>query len=284
MKIIYLLLIIVLLSATTFALDETEEKKDTLWTPNGVIGLNLSQIAFSNWTQGGDNSLSFTVFTILGLDYISYPWKWTNSLKLTYGRTKTGSDEYRTNDNEIYFESVLVHRLGWKANPYASTTFRSALTKGFNYDQDPAVQIVGFFDPAYITQGLGFQYESGDIFIQRLGISFKQTVADKFKALYSDDPDTPNEIESFKFESGLESVTEVKYDFLPNMTFYTYLRLFTRFDAFDVWDVRWDNLITAKVNEYFNVNFNVLLIYDESQSIKRQLKQALQVGITYTLF
>ena len=284
MKPLKLLLLILLFSTVLLAEGKDEgEKKDTLWTPKGVIGLNLSQIAFSNWTQGGDNSLSFTVFTLLGLDYIGYPWKWTNSLKLTYGRTKTGSDEYRTNDNEIYFESVLVHRLGWKANPYASATFRTALTKGFNYSVDPVEQIVDFFDPAYFTQGLGFQYAKGDLFIQRLGISFKQTVADKFSPLYSDDPATP-ELEKFKFESGLESVTEVKYEFLPNMTFYTYLRLFTRFDAFDVWDVRWDNLVTAKINDYFNVNFNVLLIYDESQSIKRQLKQALQVGITYTLF
>ena len=44
MKTFYLLLTFVILSATTFAADETEEKKDTLWVPKGNVGLNLSQV------------------------------------------------------------------------------------------------------------------------------------------------------------------------------------------------------------------------------------------------
>ena len=284
MRFLQLLLIFVIITTITFADDETEQKKDTLWTPRGMIGLNLSQIAFLNWTQGGENSISFTFFSHFGLDYIGMPWKWTNSLKLTYGRSKLGNQGYRTNDNEIYFESVLIHRLGWKVNPYVSTTFRTAITKGYNYESAPALQIAGFFDPAYFTEGLGFAYDEDKGVKQRIGISFKQTMADKFSNLYSDDPDTPNEIEQFKFESGLESVTEVEYEFLQNMSYYGYLRLFTRFNELDKWDVRWDNIITAKVNSYVNVNFNFILIYEEDQSLKRQIKEALQLGISYNLF
>ena len=283
MKVIHLFILLLFFSTVTTA-KSNEEKKDTLWTPGGVVGLNLSQIAFSNWTQGGDNSLSFTIFSNLKLDYIGMPWKWTNSLKLTYGRSKIGNQGYRTNDNEIYYESVLIHRLGWKVNPYVDATFRTAITKGYNYGSDPAMQIADFFDPAYFTQGLGFAYDEDKGIRQRIGIAFKQTVADKFASLYSDDPETMDEIEKFKFESGLESVTEVEYEFLENMTYDGYLRLFTRFNELDKWDVRWDNIITAKVNDYVNVNFNFLLIYEKDQSLKRQIKEALQLGISYTLF
>jgi len=283
MKILIFLLMLIFSVQFSHAQDEVE-KKDTLWTPRGVVGLNLSQIAFSNWTQGGENSLSFSFFTHLGLDYIGMPWKWTNSLKITYGRSKVGDQEYRTNDNEIYFESVLIHRLGWKVNPYASGTFRTAVAKGFNYEVIPAQQIVGFFDPAYFTEGLGFAYDEDKGLKQRVGIAFKQTIANKFDTLYTDDPETPNEIENFKFESGLESVTEYELEFMENMSYYGYLRLFTRFNEFDKWDVRWDNIITAKINDYFNVNFNFLLIYEEDQSIKRQIKEALQLGIVYNFF
>jgi len=81
MKLTKILLLILFFSTVLLAEgNDKGEKKDTLWTPKGLIGLNLSQIAFSNWTQGGDNSLSFTFFTILGLDYIGFPWKWTNTL------------------------------------------------------------------------------------------------------------------------------------------------------------------------------------------------------------
>lgn len=283
MKIIRLLILLIFVSTIAFG-KSGEEKKDTLWTPRGVVGLNLSQIAFSNWTQGGENALSFTFFSHLGLDYIGSQWKWTNSLKLTYGRSKTGSEGYKTNDNEIYYETVLIRRLGWKVNPYAGGTFKTAITKGYDYSSDQSVQISDFFDPAYFTQGLGFAYDEDTGFKQRLGISFKQIVADKFSSLYSDDPETMDKIEKFKFESGLESVTELQYQFLENMSYYGYLRLFTRFNAFDKWDVRWDNIVTAKINEYVNVNFNFLLLYDEDQSLKRQIKEALQLGISYTLF
>ena len=284
MKIFYLLLTFIIFSATAFAADETEDKKDTLWTPKGVIGLNLSQVSFQNWSQGGENSIAFTFLSNFRINYIGEPWKWRNSLKFSYGRTKFGSEQFKTNDNEIFFESTLIHHLAWNISPYAGITARTAVSKGFNYDKEPAIQIVDFFDPFYLTEGVGFAYDKIENFTTRIGIGFKQTFADKFNSKYTDDPETPNVVESFKNETGIESVTEYKIQFLENMVYYTYLRLFGRFEDIDVWDVRWDNIIVAKINKYFNVNFNVLLIYDVDETLRTQLKEALQLGISYTLF
>jgi hypothetical protein len=275
-----------LLSLSTFvsfAQEATEEKKDTLWTPRGVVGINLSQVAFDNWSQGGQNSLSFTFFSLLGLDYIGDPWKWRNGLKFAYGRTKIGDEEYRTNDNEIFFQSTLIYHINWAVSPYAGLTARTAVTKGFDYDSVPSVQIVDFMDPFYLTEALGFIYDQIPNFSSRLGIGMKQTWADKFALRYTDDSETP-ELEKFKNETGIESVTEYKWEFMENMAYLTSLRLFGTFDDLSVWDVRWDNLIVAKVNDYISVSFNVLLIYDEDESIQRQLKEALQLGISYNLF
>ncbi len=284
MKIFYLLLIIIILSAAAFAADETEEKKDTLWVPKGVVGLNLSQVSFENWTQGGDNSISFTFFSNLGINYIGDPWKWRNYLKFTYGRTKIGSEGYKTNDNEIFFESTLNREVGWVFSPYFGINARTAVAAGFNYDATPAEQIVGFLDPFYLSEGLGLMYDKIDNFKTRLGLGFQQTFADKFNSRYTDDPDTPNEVESFRNETGIESVTDYTITFLENMNFTTYLRLFGRFSDLSVWDVRWDNTIVAKVNDYFNVNINVLLIYNVNETLRTQLKEAFQLGISYTIF
>jgi hypothetical protein len=68
------------------------------------------------------------------------------------------------------------------------------------------------------------------------------------------------------------------------MAYKGYLRLFGRFEDMSVWDVRFDNTITAKINDYFNVNINVLLIYDVDETLRTQLKEALQLGISYSLF
>jgi hypothetical protein len=284
MKIFYLLFTFVILSATVFAADETEEKKDTLWVPKGIVGLNLSQISFENWTQGGDNAISFTFFSNFGIDYIADIWKWRTSLKFTYGRSKIGNEGYKTNDNEIFLESTLNRSVGWLLNPYFGITARTAVAAGFDYDVTPAEQIVGFLDPFYLTEGIGLMYDQIPNFTTRLGLGFKQTFADEFNSKYTDDPDTPGDTESFKNETGIESVTEFEWGFLENMAYKGYLRLFGRFEDISVWDVRWDNTITAKINDYFNVNINVLLIYDVDETLRTQLKEALQLGISYSLF
>ena len=283
MKILFTSLIL-FFSVTLFAQEVPDSLLKEGWNMNGVVGLNLSQTAFSNWAQGGTNSLAYSIYTNLGGIYYSFPWKWKNRINVVYGRTKLQDVGYRTTDNDIYFESVGSRNIGWAVDPYVSVTFRSAITKGYDYAVDPAEQIVDFFDPGYLTEAIGFTYDKNKIISTRLGIAFQETFADKFAALYTDDAETTDKIEKFKFETGLESVTELKYEFLPNMTYYSFLRLFTRFDAIDVWDVRWDNILTAKVNDYVNVNLAVTVLHEVSQTRRTQLREALQLGFSYQIF
>jgi hypothetical protein len=271
------------LTLSTFAQDVPDSLLKEGWNMTGVVGLNLSQTAFSNWAQGGTNALAFAVYSNLGGIYYNFPWKWKNRLSVIYGRTSLQDLGYRTTENDIYFESVGSRNIGWPVDPYLAVTFRSSVTKGYDYKVDPAVQIVDFFDPGYLTEAIGFTYDHSKIITSRIGIAFQQTFADKFALIYTDDPETA-ELEKFKFETGIESVTELKYEFLPNMNYYSFLRLFTRFDALDVWDVRWDNIITAKVNDYINVNFAVTVLHDIKQTRKTQLREALQLGFSYSIF
>lgn len=253
------------------------------WIPKGIASLNIAQVALENWTQGGESSLSFTGVGNFGLYYGTENWRFSNDLKLTYGQTKQGDKGFRTNENELYLESVLSRKINWPVDPYISNTVRTALTNGYAYDTDSGdVQIAGFFDPGYITQSVGFALSKSNIIKTRLGVAFQETFANQF-TFVTDDPKT-TELEKFKFDTGIESVTDVDYPFMENMVYKSKLRLFSRFSSVDVWDVRWDNIITAKVNDLIVVNFNFLLIYERSQSVKTQMKEALQVGITYTLF
>lgn len=280
----FIMILILFSSINLLAQDLPDSLLKEGWNMSGVIGVNLSQTAFSNWAQGGSNSLAYSAFTNLGGTYFSFPYKWKNRLNIAYGRTKLEDVGYRTTDNDIYFESVGSRNIGWAVDPYISVTFRSSVTKGYNYTVDPAIQIVDFFDPGYLTEALGFTYDKNKIITSRLGIALQQTFADKFAALYSDDPETTDKIEKFKLDTGIESVTEVKYEFLPKMTYYSFLRLFSRFNSLDVWDVRWDNIITAKVNDYVNVNFNISVVHEISQTRRTQLREALQLGFSYSLF
>lgn len=264
-----------------FAQQDTT-KKEMGWIPNGVAGFNLSQISFNNWTQGGDNSLTWVITGDFGLKYLDNTYTFDNTLKLAYGRTKLGGQDFRTNDNELYLVNLVSKNLGWAVDPYFSNTVRTAITKGYDYKQDPPVEIADFFDPGYVTQSLGFTYDKMEHFKTRLGLATQEVFTRK-NVKYSDDT-TTTKIEKFKFETGIESVSSAQFTVAENLLLKSSLRLFTRFESLDVWDVRWDNAIVAKVNDFINVNLTFLLVYQKDQSKQAQMKQTLQMGIVYTIF
>ena len=207
-------------------------------------------------------------------------WSFTSRLKATYGRTKI-NDDFRTNDNDLYFDIVGVLKVGWAVDPFFSNTVRTQLTAGYDYKVFPAVQITDFFDPGYITQSIGFTYDKVKFIKSRLGIA-SQEVFTKTYRKFTDKVNTAK-IESFKLETGVESVTDSEIKLDQNLVLKSMLRLFTRFESLDTWDIRWDNVITAKVNSWLNVNFSYLLIYEKAQSFRTQMKEALQIGIVYTI-
>ncbi|HRI84068.1 MAG TPA: DUF3078 domain-containing protein [Ignavibacteria bacterium] len=272
--------VIFLMSGLTFSQQDTTLKPG--WNPKGVLGLGISQVALSNWSKGGENLLSITGISDFSNHLLSKPWILKNNLKVTLGSTKTGSNSFQTNDNDLRLENVLIYDAGWLFNPYVSNEIRTSILNGFDYTLDPAVQISAFFDPGYVTQSLGFTYGNPN-FSTRLGFAFQETFTNKFRQ-FTDDLETPDKTEAFKFQTGVESVTESNFTVAHNLLYTGRLRLFSAFETFDVWDVGFDNTFTAVVNDFLNVNLNVLVVYEKAQSLKTQLKEGLQVGITYTVF
>ncbi len=282
----FILLLLLAFTVSLFAEDDPPPPPQKTWLPVGVIGLNLSQLALENWSQGGEEALAFTAYTSFGLNYYDGPWSFENKLKLAFGRTKLGSNDFRTTDNEFFLENLLTHDLGWFANPYFSNTVRTVLAKGYKYKDDKSQYISNFFDPGYINQSLGLAYKASESFTTRLGVGFQETIVstDSFAVNYHVDDVETSEIEKFKFDTGIESVTNLNLKLDDDLLYTSELRLFSTFDALDIWDVRWDNIFTAQVTKLINVNLNILVVYDVDQSLKTQLKEALQLGITYTLF
>ncbi|HSP88719.1 MAG TPA: DUF3078 domain-containing protein, partial [Ignavibacteriaceae bacterium] len=192
--------IIFTISALFILTTNLSAQQDTIilnkWIPKAIAGLNLSQIALSNWTQGGEDAISWTLMGNGSLSYRNDLWHFKNDLKLAYGRTKLGSGSYRTTDNEFYLENVISRNIGWVLDPYFSNTTRTAIAAGYNYDIDPAVEIANFFDPGYLTQSLGFTYDKTPGFSTRLGFAVQEVITNKF-TFYSDDVETA-EVEKLK--------------------------------------------------------------------------------------
>ncbi len=268
-----------LLSTAAFASQQVPDSLKNKWTPSFVAGFGINQIAFSNWVKGGDNSISWTLLGDFHYDYNGDLWTLKNSIKVTYGRSKVGLESYRTTDNDLYIENVLVHNLGWAVSPFVSNSIRTQVARGFDYKQDPAPEISNLFDPGYVTQTIGFTYDKYSNIITRLGIGIQETFTNKFRQY----TDPQNSVKTFRLETGIESVTDINYKIDDNIIYTGKFRFFTQFKSLDVWDVRLDNIIAAKITKYISVNFTYLVIYEKVQSPYTQVKEGLQIGIVYNI-
>ena len=270
------------LAASLLAQQKPPEEPKYGWQKEIVGGVNLTQTSFDNWAQGGENSFAWQLN--LNFKFINDQEKtnWTNSGKFTCGATKTGDQESRKSIDEIKLESVFTCKPGVYLNPYVAVTGETQFAAGYNYGTDPKTQISAFMDPGYFRESVGVGYQPNHIVKTRFGMALKQTITSDYPVPYADNPDTKDKIEKTKNEIGAESVTDVSWKISNNMLFTSQLELFSALKAFDEIDVNWDNVLTAKISKYFNVNFNVKLFYDRDISKKRQLKQALAMGLTYS--
>jgi len=281
MKKIFLLVMI--FSMVNFLAAQDADSTLNKWTPSLLASLNLSQIAFQDWTKGGESAFSFTVGADWVMDYKASNWSFKNQLKGEWGQSKTGYDIKKITVNNVFNETVYYYDPGWLFIPYVSNLIRTPITDGYDYSEPEKTQIVAFFDPGYITQSIGFAYNKSEIIQTRLGLAFEESFANKFAAQYTDDEETAD-VEKFKFETGIESMTDLILQIDDNVVYKSKLRLFSGFNRMTVWDVAWDNTFTAEVNKWLNVNLSYILIYKASESLRTQMQEALQVGIVYNLF
>ncbi|GAB4368090.1 MAG: hypothetical protein Kow0042_09070 [Calditrichia bacterium] len=273
--------IFILVISINLLAQEREGKKPKLGWQNNIVGsLNLTQTNFSNWAQGGENSFSWQFNLNAKFENNQEKYNWSNSGKLSYGRVKVGDADSRKSVDEIKVESVFTYKMNLYVNPYIAATGETQLTKGYQYADGGKTAISDYFDPAYFTQSAGLGYSPNEQIKTRLGAAIKETISDKYG--YADDKSTAQEIEKSRVEVGAESVTDFSRKLAENILLTSKLELFSNMKALNQVDVRWDTILAAKVSRYVDVNFNVKLFYDRDISIKRQLKQALALGLTYT--
>jgi Protein of unknown function (DUF3078) len=252
------------------------------WQHSIVSGLNLTQVAFTDWVAGGENALAWTLFLEGKSVQDMEKTNWANSYKFAFGQTRLGDQGIRKTDDEISLETVLTYKLGVHINPYAAATFKSQFAKGYKYpDASSEIAVSKFFDPAYLTQSVGVGYQPQEEIKTRLGFALREVFTSEFTG-YADDPKT-GKIEKSRVEGGLESVTDIEWKLEENLLFTSKLELFAPFNRFDEVVVRSANTLAAKVNKYVTVNLNVQLLNDKVISPRTQIKEALSIGLTYTL-
>ncbi len=260
---------------------EDEEEPVYGWKSQVVGGLNLTQAQFDNWIQGGENTLAWQININSAFELNQERFNWTTTSKGSYGQAKIGDLQSRKSADELRIETVYLHKLGVYVHPYVSALLQTQFTRGYRYEEDERFPVSNLFDPGYITLSAGVGYEPVPILKTRLGAATKTTITREFAVGLTDDPAT-DRIEKVDTEFGALSVTELRTPLAENILLTSKLDLFSNLESLKQVDVRWDTIISAKVARYVDVSLNIELLYDSNISPKRQLKQLLALGLSYT--
>ncbi len=278
------------------------------WKLGGVVSVNGQQVSLTNWSAGGNNSISVAGLVNVFAKYKKGKATWDNNLELGYGVIKQGDNKsWWKNDDKIQFSSKFGRELKkhWYATALAD--FRTQFTNGYNYPND-SVYISKFMAPGYALAAIGFDYKPNDKFSV-----FISPVTGKFTFVNDDtlakygafgvqkeirDPNTNLVTQKYlthREEFGAYLKMQYQTKVMENITFQTVLELFSNYmNNPENVDVNWSTLTTFKVNKFISATLATQLIYDDDVNVLRnagdqkgtvgpdvQFKQVLGLGFTY---
>jgi hypothetical protein len=304
-----LLIISIVIFYVHFAQSQTTEAEATLktqtadttagWNYGGTINTTLSQVSLTNWSAGGQNSISVNGLLSLFTRYKKGNMLWENYLDLAYGTVKQGNDkdsDWMKSDDKFDFTS----KYGQKASKswyYAGlVNLKTQMTAGYNYPnkENP---ISKFLAPGYLLGAIGMDYKPNDNFTAFLSpltgkvtIVNDQTLADA--GAFGVEPG-----EKIRSEFGGYARFFVKYEIMKNVSLQSKLDLFSNYlENPQNIDINWETLISLKVNKYISATIMTHLIYDDDIDIvveeatetspaklgpRVQFKEVLGVGFSY---
>lgn len=303
-----LLSILILAFAGTTLFAENDEEK--YWISKGKFNLNFAQSHFSNWAAGGESALNGVSKILYNLNYEKDNTKWTNSLDFALGYSILGDADPMKTDDKIEINSMY----GLKAKDalYYSIafSFKTQLMDGFDYSNDSTTPIARAFAPAYITLGLGMDWEPSPHFqinlaplTGRVTIVSDQRLADQGAfgveaATYEEREENGETVKvkisdgsPTRLELGAKMIARAQVDIAPNVNLSAKLELFSDYlkDPQNI-DVDLQTLLTMKVNNWLNANIATHLIYDHDIKImdkdgnigpRTQFKEVFSLGLSF---
>jgi hypothetical protein len=308
-KLISIITVITLSGILTAQTTEAEgnlkkQSKDSLdgWKTGGVISLNLTQVSLTNWSAGGENSLSVNGILSLFANLKKGNSTWDNSLDLGYGFLQQGKTDARKTDDKIDLTSKYGHK-AFKNWYYAGlVNFKSQMTTGYNYPDD-STKISDFLAPGYLLGAIGMDYKPSEVFTLFISpINMKMTLVNDQPladaGAFGVEPavlDTAGNVitkgENYRAEYGGYLRALLKKDIMKNINLQTKLELFSNYaeEPGNI-DINWEVLISMKVNKFISATISTQLLYDHDIDIidnngnvgpRTQFKEVLGVGLNY---
>ncbi len=253
------------------------------WNHDLIFRFQLSQASFTNWEQGGENSLAYRTSLEGKSVRQDSSVSWTTSYQFVFGQTKAGSQGVRKNDDNISIETIVAFTPRSSINPFISVSLQTQFARGYKYGKTGLAEAVSkFFDPAYITEYVGAGYSPVRVVKVRLGFALRETIVSRF-TVYTDDPLT-NTIEKVRIDGGPSVVTELEWKLNEYVLLKSKLNLFSPLRRFERIIVRSDNSLTARLNSFLAINIDLNLINEPDVNPRTQVKESLSLGLNYAIW
>ena len=261
------------------------------WSHKGLAGVNLSQTSFTNWSEGGENTVAYNIYLNGSLNYQKDKLSWTNDLNVNYGQNYTDMTDWRKNIDNLNFASKLGHQINEKFYYAALLDFKSQMFDGYKYYDTEKVLTSKFLTPSYLNVSVGIDYKPNS----NLAIYYSP-VAGKLTMVTDTLLSEAYGIDAGKFvKPQLGSIFKVNanYSFFEDrLTVKSVLDLFTAYDdSFGMIDVNWDVLIGYNLTKLLTLTFQSTLKYDDDiktfdaednqHGAKVQFKEIVGLGLSY---
>lgn len=249
----------------TFVKVEPLKEIPVYWDYSFSSSLAVNQTYLSNWSKGGENSVSNMLDIEGTAKHTNKEAKtvWTNNVRLKYGSTITEEYGLRTNTDMFninsQFNKVIKEKIDFSAVFY----MKNQVAYGYKYPDDSTL-VSKFLNPTTFTIGAGLEYKP-----------FKKTTLNfsilSYKNTFVLDTISVNQTrhgidkgKKVRQEMGGQLVVKNSMSILDGLDISNTVRLFTNYlEKPQNVDVDWEINLERKINWYFTVLLNLHFIYDD---------------------
>ena len=292
-KIIHLL-IFLFINSLLFS----QEEEDSKWKNSGNAIFLVNQSSFSNWSSGGQSSISGTLKIDYNFNYTDNGWDWDTKLISNFGLNKiSGSDFLKKTDDKIEVNSVLGKKFNndvigkWSYSSFFN--FQTQFAKGYRFGKDSngnpnRTEKSRFFSPATLQLGVGLYWKkSKDFWVNVAPMTGKLILVNRFFT------ESLNETQTYfgvkkggnsRFELGASVRAYYKSEIFENVSLENRLSLYSDYlDRPQNIDFDCTFNFVMKVNQYISTNLIFQFVYDDNDIKRVQVREVLGLGLNIDL-
>ena len=268
------------------------------WKNSGNALFLVNQSSFSNWTSGGQSSISGTLKIDYNFNYSDNGWDWDTKVISNFGLNKiSGSDFLKKTDDRIEINSVLGKKFNndiigrWSYSSFFN--FQTQFAKGYRFGRDAngnpnRTEKSRFFSPATVQLGVGMYWKkSKDLWVNLAPMTGKLILVNKRFTENLNENQTYFGVKkggNSRFELGASIRSYYKSEIFENVTMENRLSLYSDYlDRPQNIDFDCTFNFIMKVNQYVSTNLIFQFVYDDNELKRIQVREVLGVGLNIDL-